>query len=529
VRPRTGLLIFSMLAPILLDVATDTPSTRGHWLGPFLQLTPATQNTSTLCAALLVLLTLGMLSGKSYRLSLLFTEDSRFRWQWLLPIAPMAFCFFWTRPFVPTDDALYWNAMVSGAPLLVVAMVWARWDPLYIAVVLASVGVVIRLVHFSEFSIDEGADMLPLTRSGVASFVAGQNPYRYYNLPAPLPLTYYPITWLAYVPPHLCHVDLRWTNLVAEVAILAALLYADGDQGMGFRSDVSGAPAQSARPMRLGLLAWAIQFMLPSSAYSDRITTAPVAWALITWCLVITLRAPAYSWIALAGAAAATPLAAIMAPAVFVMWWRRRSLKEASLAAVKTALLTAAVVAPFVVWSPRGFLEGAVLWFNDLSRYPGTTWRAYQPWARYIGFGGLFWSAGLERALAPIQWGLVAAVSALLARRVPSDEAFASHVAAAFVAFMLFNSVHWPYFFHPPFAQLSWRSPSRRRRVSPSHLRDSNASHLPGSPNPRGMWSPKFRTRAPQGCRDSLLEGRVKERHLEHLIDRQRLLVRPRE
>jgi hypothetical protein len=390
-----------------------------------------------------------MLFGDSERRAARVPQESRFQWQWLFPIVPLVFSFFWTRPFVPTENALYWNAMVVAAPLLILALVWARRDPITIAFVVAGVGMVLRLVHFSEFSVDEGADMLALTRSGVASFVAGHNPYRYYNLPAPLPLTYYPVTWLAYVPPYVCHVDLRWTNLVAEAAVLAALLYADGSLGIRSLRDASAAASPSPRPLRLNLLAWAIAFLLPSSVYFDRITTAPVAWALITWCLVTTERAPAYSWAALALTAAATPLAAVMAPALFVVWWKRGSLNAAALAALKAVLLTAAILAPFVVWSPRGFFEGAVLWFNDLSRYPGTTWRAYRPWARYVGFGGIFWSAGLEHALAPIQWGLVAGVSALLARRAPSSEAFASHVASAFVAFMLFNSVHWPYFFQP--------------------------------------------------------------------------------
>jgi hypothetical protein len=450
-----------VLAPIVLDVATDTPSTRGHWLGPFFQLTPATQTTSTLCASLLVLLTLGMFFGNGDRLAALLTDasrESRFRWPWLLPIAPMVFSFLWTRPFVTSDHALHWNAMVVMAPLLVFALTWARWDPIYIACSIASVGIALRLVHFAQFSIDEGADMLPLTRSALTSFFSGQSPYRYYDLPSPLPLTYYPVTWLAYAPPYLCRIDLRWTNLAAEMAILAALVYADASDRSRFASDSSGARSLPTRPMRPGLLAWAIQFMFPSAIYFDRITTAPVAWALVTWCLVLTVRKPAHSWAALALTAAATPLAAVIAPVVFVMWWRRLSTRAAVMAVMKTALLTAVLLAPFVLWSPRGFLEGTVLWFNEPSRYPGTTWRAYRPWERYVGFGGIFWSAGLERVLAPIQSGLVGAVSILFAkteptgsteRTEPTGELFASYAAAAFVGFMLFNSVHWPYFYQP--------------------------------------------------------------------------------
>ncbi len=448
---RTGLLFFVALAPLVLDAATDTPSTRGHWLGPFFRLTPATQTTSVVCALLLVVLTLGVLFGRPDR-GPSRPPDARLPGLWLLPVAPMVLSFFWTRPFVPANDALAWNAMVVAAPLGVAALVSARRDPVWIALVVAGVGVVLRWVHFAEFPIDEGADMLPLTRSAVATFVAGNSPYRYYDLPDPLPLTYYPITWLAYVPPYLAHLDLRCTNLVAELAIPVALVHAGGS-GDRFGRRRSGPPSPPASPPRLALLAWAFQFLLPSTIYFDRITTAPVAWALLTWCLVAVVRAPARSWFALGLAAAATPLAAVMAPATIVAWWKGQSPRRAVIAAAKTALLTAAILAPFVIASPRGFLDGAVWWFNDLSRYPATTWRAYRPWARYVGFGGLFWSAGCERGLAPIQWGLVASTAALLARRARTEsalgEAYAAHAAAAFVAFMSFNSVHWPYFFQP--------------------------------------------------------------------------------
>jgi hypothetical protein len=90
-----------------------------------------------------------------------------------------------------------------------------------------------------------------------------------------------------------------------------------------------------------------------------------------------------------------------------------------------------------------------VLWFNDLSRFPGNKWTLFETWSRYAGFGGLFWRAGAQRWLAPVQWSLVLGVAFLFARRGGRPERLPSHAAAAYVAFMAFNPVHWPYFFQP--------------------------------------------------------------------------------
>jgi hypothetical protein len=196
-------------------------------------------------------------------------------------------------------------------------------------------------------------------------------------------------------------------------------------------------------------LAWGFHFLLPSSVYFDRITTAPVAWALISWCVALSARESRYGWLLLGLTAAATPLALIVAPLVFATWWFQHSPREASIRGVKALLVATVICAPFIIWSPRGFVNGTVLWFNDLSRYPSVTWRAYRPWERYIGFGGLFWRTGFERALAPIQWLLVGGIAALYAKRGAPGELLPSHVAGAFVAFMAFNSVHWPYFYQP--------------------------------------------------------------------------------
>jgi hypothetical protein len=447
-------LVFAVCASSLIDVATDTPSVRGHWLGPFFQLTPATQLTSACCAAALTLFALFMLFEKSEGSGAMpeptgAAGDGVFsRLLRLLPATSMVYALFWTQPHVDPAFAIPWNAMVVAAPIFIGVSAFRRWPPLWTAGVVAVVGITVRLVHFARFPIDQGADMLPLTQSALASFLAGKNPYVYYDLPGPVPLTYYPLTWLAFLPPYLAHVDLRWTNIVAEMAVLAAIVRAGSGRGKAGANASDGA-ARFMNAESVAVLVWSFQFLLPSSVYFDRITTAPVAWALISWCVVLLARESAYAWVVLGLTAAGTPLASIIVPFAFVAWWQRQSPREAAVRTLSAGLVAGVILAPFVVWSPHGFIDGAVLWFNDLSRYPGVTWRAYQPWARYMGFVGLFWSEGLERALAPIQWLLVGGVTALFARRRAQADLLASHVAGAFVAFMVFNSVNWPYFYQP--------------------------------------------------------------------------------
>jgi hypothetical protein len=354
----------------------------------------------------------------------------------------MLFAFVWSRPHVGPSLAIPWNIFIVSASLFFVLSAVRGSSPIRIAAAAALVGIALRLIHFSRFSIDVGGDMLPLTRSALDSFLAGRSPYAYHHVPDLLPLTYYPLTWLAYLPAYLLHIDLRWTNLVAELAIPAAALYA-GRRPREREAQAAGDSAGSA------LLLWSFVFLLPSSVFFDRITTAPVAWALLAWTLAVAVRGSRWDWLLAGLLAATTPLAALPALFLVLTWWRRLSWRQAMGRAAAAAAVALIFIVPFYLWSPRGFLDGAVLWFNDLDRFPGTKWNAYHTWQRYVGFGGLFWRAGLARWLAPIQWSLVAGLAALYLRRGSGRNLLPAYLASAFIAFMVFNSVHWPYFYQP--------------------------------------------------------------------------------
>jgi hypothetical protein len=441
------LTVFVLLVALTVDFSTDTPWLPGKWLGPFYHLVPATQVTSAACAALLCLLAALPLLGVRRRDEAAFYPVGRPAGRAstvlsFLPLSSMLFAFFWTRPLVRPCLTIPWNIFMVAAVLSFGFGAVRRWPAVRLSALAALVGIAVRMVHFSRFSIDVGGDMLPLTRSALGSLMAGRSPYAFRKVPELLPLTYYPLTWLAYLPPYLAHIDLRWTNILAELAIPAAAIYA-GSRTRGLRA---GAPDDRSRS---ALLLWSFVFLLPSSVFFDRITTAPVAWALYAWTLATIACGSRRDWLLAGLLAAATPLAALLVPFLGLTWWRQLSRRQAIGRAVLATAVALAFIVPFYLWSPRGFLDGAVLWFNDLKRFPGTKWAAYQTWQRYVGFGGLFWRAGLQKWLVAIQWSLVLAIAALHLRRGGQRRLLPGHVASAFIAFMVFNSVHWPYFYQP--------------------------------------------------------------------------------
>jgi hypothetical protein len=442
--PRSlWLAAFVLLVSLTIDFSTDTPYVPGRWLGPFYRLGPATQWTSAAGAAVLCLLAfLPVAALGTRRPDVSRAHGGAGVALRLLPLLSMLFAFVWSRPHVGPSLAIPWNIFMVAASLFFVLSAVRGSSPVRIAAAAALVGIALRLLHFSRFSIDVGGDMLPLTRSALDSFLAGRSPYAYHHVPDLLPLTYYPLTWLAYLPAYLLHIDLRWTNLVAELAIPAAALYAGRRPGER-EAQAAGDSAGSA------LLLWSFVFLLPSSVFFDRITTAPVAWALLAWTLAVAIRGSRWDWLLAGLLAAATPLAALPALFLVLAWWRRLSWRQAMGRAAAAAAVALILIVPFYLWSPRGFLDGAVLWFNDLDRFPGTKWRAHQTWQRYVGFGGLFWRVGLARWLAPIQWTLVAGLAALYLRRGSGRNLLPAYLASAFIAFMVFNSVHWPYFYQP--------------------------------------------------------------------------------
>jgi hypothetical protein len=253
-------------------------------------------------------------------------------------------------------------------------------------------------------------------------------------MPWKLPLTYLPLTLLAYLPAVALRFDPRWVSVVCELAAAAIVVRA------------AGAHRRAAldHPIYLLLASW---YVLSSSVEWLRITTAPPTWAALAL-MIATAGERRRSAVAVGLAVATTPLAAVFVPFVALLWLRR-GLGSATRTALLALGVAAACILPFVLWAPRPFFEGTILWFNDLQRYPGIRWDMSRTWAEYAGLAGLFWEHGLQRWLKPLQALALGAVVIVYWRRGSPPEGFAAFCTAGFLAFMVCNPVIWPYYYAP--------------------------------------------------------------------------------
>jgi hypothetical protein len=287
-------------------------------------------------------------------------------------------------------------------------------------------------------------------------------------MPWEVPLTYLPLTWLAYLPAYLLRGDLRITNLLAELGIGLALAWLAQSSrlwrgvGGGFATknqqkagprtqpqDVATALQAQGAP-EAGLLIWAWLFLQPSAMIWSLTTTAPVQWLLLTALLVfLSTDHVRRSAIMLGLCAAATPLVSIVIPFALLRWLRLGGWQLALRCAGAAALIGVTLIAPFLIWAPQPFIFGVWRWFNDNNLYPRLRWDMDQTWARMIGFSGMFWRHKLVDLLKPIQLVLILSAAALYHRRRASAISLAPYVTATFLLFTLFNPVLWPYLYNP--------------------------------------------------------------------------------
>jgi hypothetical protein len=328
------------------------------------------------------------------------------------------------------------GAVLALALLLTLAIVRARAAT--IAAAALAVGLALRAVTFARAPPGETGDMLVLVINAGHRLLDGKSPYAIYEMPWKLPLTYLPLTLLAYLPAMALHFDPRWMSALFELLVA----------GVAIRAATAELDARSARehPIFLVLAAW---YLLSSSLEWVRMTTAPASWAALALLLASAARDRRFSPVALGLAAATTPLAAVFAPYVVLGWLERRGLARTLRAGLVAAAVVAAFVAPFFFWAPARFIEGTVLWFNDLDRYPRLRWGEARTWIEYAGFTGLLWQHGLERWLKPLQVLSMVTLSALYLRRGSPRAAFAPFCVAAFLLMMVCNTVIWPYYYEP--------------------------------------------------------------------------------
>jgi hypothetical protein len=347
-----------------------------------------------------------------------------------------------------------------GGTITLLVLVWRRAPAQMMCALAFVLGVGLRALHITYVPLEPSrGDMLPLVQQALGNLVVGNSPYATYSMPWELPLTDLPLTWLAYGPAFVAGLDMRWTNIVAEVAILGAALWM----------------ARRLSPHDVGVdvpvLVWSWLFLSPTMIRWDMSTTAPIGWAALAWALALIVSRQSWTSVVLGCAAATTPFVAVFAPLIAASWWREDGLWVMLRRGMVAGIVASLMVLPWFVWSPSAFLDGTYRWFNDLSRFPGEKWSAEQTWVQLSGWSGELWMRGEQRWLKPIQVALVLAVTGLYAYRGARRTALLAHATGAYLLFMLFNPVLWPYLYTPALivAMLSTIVPASRN-PRPSHL-----------------------------------------------------------
>jgi hypothetical protein len=369
----------------------------------------------------------------------------------LLPVAAAVHAL-WARHVLDWEPMRLRGFPTFGAILLLTALaVLRRWPRATLALVFVT-GLLLRHLQFSLVPISERhADMLPLVRDAVDAFVRGEAPYHTYYLPWEVQLTSLPLSWLAFAPLRLLGVDIRWTNTACVIAVLLAIVHAVG-----------------ARPRATewftGL--WGTWFLSDRVLDFETIATAPVHWAALAWGASAIVRRSALAPVLVGLALATTPLAILLLPFLPTGALPTTSapapLTRRLLPFARAFAVAGALVLPWIIQTPRAFVDGAVLWFGDITRMPTFAWRFAHAWASDVGFSALFFAAGMERALQPIQLTSTSIV-VLLARRLSRPPA--SALVATHLVFMVFNPVVWPYLYEPAYvyAMIAALAVSERR------------------------------------------------------------------
>lgn len=375
----------------------------------------------------------------------------------LLPSAALVAAMVDVAAFIPLDSG--WTptrlALLIGGGALLVALAIGysrgRRTAGTIALTALVLGTLVRLIHMRHIAIAPvNGDMLPLVQGALDNLLAGRSPYMTYRMPWDVPLTYLPVTWLSYLPTYLLRLDLRWTNIAAEIVIGLALLWLSARRGAGPQTGPHGASTRQHDDPTLVLWAWL--YLQPSVIHWDIGNSAPITWALLAMTLALVLAGSDRGGaVALGLTAAGTPLAAVFGPFIGLYWLRQRGLAATLRLVLLSAIVAAILVVPFLLWAPGDFINGTYRWFNTLEGWPRQKWLETDPhiWEVITGFSGEFWSRGREGWLKPIQAVIVLGVAGLYWLRGARADLLGRYAAAAYLGFMLFNPVLWPYLYNP--------------------------------------------------------------------------------
>lgn len=265
----------------------------------------------------------------------------------------------------PRETARYMALLPRGAPtvpLLILVGFWvglmarvARRGHSAASMLVGLVGLTVgaRLLTMGVWPFHRlSGDMLATIDRSLNELLAGGFPYL--NHPPPMP--YLPVTFLAYLPPKLLGLDLRWSNVVIDAATVGAsflLARRLADRG---RAAGAGAP-----PLLNQLLLPCLMLHPVWVLHGANSQYAPCLFFTMLLGFAILFENHKAQAVALGLVVGSNQMLAACGPILVAHWLGRVGARRAAGLAMVSAAVFLVIVAPFLVWDPRRFVEVAFL------------------------------------------------------------------------------------------------------------------------------------------------------------------------
>jgi hypothetical protein len=307
-----------------------------------------------------------------------------------------------------------------------------------VAVVAFVVGQVVCIASFPLHPVR--SDMLPLIASAARRLLDGHSPYGIYPFGRGLPLTYLPVTWLAYLPAVWAGFDLRAVSVACSLTAAALLV---------------GGVEPKDRPIAASLAS--VFLLAPYLQYRHDLYLSVWWLGLSATFLFLRRRRFVGAGLAFGVSMLASQFSWLLLLFLLVYLWRAEDTRIAITVAALALGVLAVGVGPFLLASPRAFVDGV---FHHWSGITGVD---------TINLSYPLLEVGSRRITQVVQLVVVGAVALVaLVRREPKLRDCLGWMVVALLGFTLLNQVIWTYFYlNVAFllvlcgavAEPSWREP----------------------------------------------------------------------
>ncbi len=226
---------------------------------------------------------------------------------------------------------------------------WRRERPLWLLPLLLLATAVPRILFILRTPLEaKYGDMLPLIQLAGERFLSGSYPYGTYELPWPLPLTFFPGLWMSYLPAIALGLDPRWLALLCTLLVVGLISWRVKDLRV-----------------QLGLLLFAL---LPVFSFFAANGQTPPLWLwLVAFGVCFAEKRFLLSALFLGLCLASRQTMLLLFPFAALGWWRLSGWKTLFQCGALCAAVTGAFCLPFFLIDPEAFLLEPIRHYAELA------------------------------------------------------------------------------------------------------------------------------------------------------------------